>query len=175
MKQLYFGYYKKKSNEIEEVSDCILSSDKINSVISVLNSNSHDKRLIEELSKESITEIVIRDVEEGIVISPRIKRLEKILGNEGINIVSKQYDKTKKIGNTKYIIGERSFFQVNKYNTEKLYNKIYEYVENIVNKEKEQGKENNQNSNVNESYSDNANNIRILDIYSGVRKHRNIC
>ena len=58
----------KKSNDIVEVSDCILASDKINSVISVLNSNSHDKRLIEELSKESITEIVIRDVEEGIVI-----------------------------------------------------------------------------------------------------------
>ena len=171
----------KKSNDIVEVSDCILASDNINSVISVLNSNSHDKRLIEELSKESITEIVIRDAEEGIAIFPRIKRLEEILGNEGINIVSKQYDKTKKIGNTKYIIGERSFFQVNKYNTEKLYNKIYEYVENIVNKEKEkeQGKENkkenNQNFNANESYSNNANNIRILDIYSGVRKHRNIC
>ena len=165
----------KKSNDIVEVSDCILASDKINNVISVLNSNSYDKRLIEELSKESITEIVIRDVEEGIAIFPRIKRLEEILENGCINIVSKQYDKTKKIGNTKYIIGERSFFQVNKYNTEKLYNKIYEYVENIVNKEKEQGKENNQNSNVNESYSDNANNIRILDIYSGVRKHRNIC
>jgi len=122
----------KKSNDIVEVSDCILASDKINSVISVLNSNSHDKRLIEELSKESITEIVIRDVEEGIVIFPRIKRLEEILENEGINIVSKQYDKTKKIGNTKYLIGERSFFQVNKYNTEKLYNKIYEYVENTL-------------------------------------------
>ena len=169
----------KKSNDIVEVSDCILASDKINSVISVLNSNSHDKRLIEELSKESITEIVIRDAEEGIAIFPRIKRLEEILENEGINIVSKQYDKTKKIGNTKYIIGERSFFQVNKYNTEKLYNKIYEYVEKIIEEQekelKEDKKENNQNFNVNGSYSDNANNIRILDIYSGVRKHRNIC
>ena len=119
------------------------------------------------MSKESITEIVIRDVEEGIVISPRIKRLEKILGNEGINIVSKQYDKTKKIGNTKYIIGERSFFQVNKYNTEKLYNKIYEYVEKIVKKDKENKKESTNN--------DDIDNIRILDIYSGVRKYRNIC
>ena len=171
MKQLYFGYYKKKSNEIEEVSDCILSSDKINSVISVLNSNSHDKRLIEELSKESITEIVIRDVEEGIVISPRIKRLEKILGNEGINIVSKQYDKTKKIGNTKYIIGERAFFQVNKYNTEKLYNKIYEYVEKIIEEQEKELKEDKKETTNN----DNVDNIRILDIYSGVRKYRNIC
>ena len=171
MKQLYFGYYKKKSNEIEEVSDCILSSDKINSVISVLNSNSHDKRLIEELSKESITEIVIRDVEEGIVISPRIKRLEKILGNEGINIVSKQYDKTKKIGNTKYLIGERSFFQVNKYNTEKLYNKIYEYAEKISEEQEKELKEDKKETTNN----DNVDNIRILDIYSGVRKYRNIC
>ena len=161
----------KKSNDIVEVSDCILASDKINSVISVLNSNSHDKRLIEELSKESITEIVIRDAEEGIAIFPRIKRLEEILGNEGINIVSKQYDKTKKIGNTKYIIGERSFFQVNKYNTEKLYNKIYEYVEKIIEEQEKELKEDKKETTNN----DNVDNIRILDIYSGVRKYRNIC
>ena len=161
----------KKSNDIVEVSDCILASDKINSVISALNSNRHDKRLIEELSKESITEIVIRDVEEGIVISPRIKRLKEILENGCINIVSKQYDKTKKIGNTKYIIGERSFFQVNKYNTEKLYNKIYEYVEKIIEEQEKELKEDKKETTNN----DNVDNIRILDIYSGVRKYRNIC
>ena len=123
------------------------------------------------MSKESITEIVIRDAEEGIAIFPRIKRLEKILGNEGINIVSKQYDKTKKIGNTKYIIGERSFFQVNKYNTEKLYNKIYEYVEKIIEEQEKELKEDKKETTNN----DNVDNIRILDIYSGVRKYRNIC
>ena len=153
----------KKSNDIVEVSDCILASDKINSVISVLNSNSHDKRLIEELSKESITEIVIRDVEEGIAIFPRIKRLEEILKNRNISIVHSKY--TNRIGETKYIIGEKSFFQVNKYNTEKLYNKIYEYVEKIVKEEEKELKEDKKN------YC----NIRILDIYSGVRKYRNIC
>ena len=155
----------KKSNDIVEVSDCILASDKINSVILVLNSNSHDKRLIEELSKESITEIVIRDVEEGIAIFPRIKRLEEILKNRNISIVHSKY--TNRIGETKYIIGEKSFFQVNKYNTEKLYNKIYEYVEKIVKKDKENKKESTNN--------DDVDNIRILDIYSGVRKYRNIC
>ena len=83
--------------------------------------------------------------------------------SEGISIVVKKY--TNKIGNTKYIIGEKSFFQINKYNTEKLYNKIYEYVEKIV-KEKsvKEDKKNSYNSN-----------IRILDIYLGVRKYRNIC
>ena len=53
---------------------------------------------------------------------------------------------------------------MNKYNTEKLYNKIYEYVEKIVKEEEGRLKENND-----------YNNIRILDIYSGVRKYRNIC
>ncbi len=129
----------KKSNDIVEVSDCILASDKINSVILVLNSNSHDKRLIEELSKESITEIVIRDVEEGIAIFPRIKRLEEILKNRNISIVHSKY--TNRIGETKYIIGEKSFFQVNKYNTEKLYNKIYEYVEKIIEEQEKELKE----------------------------------
>ena len=82
-----------------------------------------------------------------------------------ISIVIKEY--TNKIGETKYIIGEKSFFQVNKYNTEKLYNKIYEYVEKIVKKDKENKKESTNN--------DDVDNIRILDIYSGVRKYRNIC
>ena len=165
MKKLYSGYYKKKSNEIIEVSECILESDKINSVISVLNSNSNDKRLIEELKKYNISEIIIRDVEEGIAVYPKIKRIEEILEKEGIIIADDRY--TNKVGKTKYIIGEKSFFQVNKYNTEKLYNKIYEYVEKIVKKDKENKKESTNN--------DDVDNIRILDIYSGVRKYRNIC
>lgn len=83
--------------------------------------------------------------------------------NIGISIVFKKY--TNKIGKTKYIIGEKSFFQINKYNTEKLYNKIFEYVEKVVKEKKiEEDKKNSYNSN-----------IRILDIYSGVRKYRNIC
>ena len=82
-----------------------------------------------------------------------------------ISIAHNKY--TNKIGEAKYIIGERSFFQVNKYNTEKLYNKIYEYVEKIVKKDKENKKESTNN--------DDVDNIRILDIYSGVRKYRNIC
>ena len=83
-----------------------------------------------------------------------------------ISIAHNKY--TNKIGEAKYIIGERSFFQVNKYNTEKLYNKIYEYVEKIVKEEEKNLKENKNN------YCNNSN-IRILDIYSGVRKYRNIC
>ena len=153
----------KKSNDIVEVSDCILASDKINSVISVLNSNSHDKRLIEEIKKDNISEIIIRDVEEGIAIYPQINSLEEILKNRNISIADDKY--TNKIGKIKYIIGEKSFFQVNKYNTEKLYNKIYEYVEKIVKEEEKELKEDKKN------YC----NIRILDIYSGVRKYRNIC
>lgn len=121
------------------------------------------------MSKESITEIVIRDVEEGIAIFPRIKRLEEILKNRNISIVHSKY--TNRIGETKYIIGEKSFFQVNKYNTEKLYNKIYEYVEKIIEEQEKELKEDKKETTNN----DNVDNIRILDIYSGVRKYRNIC
>lgn len=158
-----FGYYKKKSNEIEEVSECILASDKINNVISVLNDNRNNNKLIEEIKKDNISEIIIRDVEEGIAIYPKINVLEEILKNRNISIVHNKY--TNEIGKTKYIIGEKSFFQVNKYNTEKLYNKIYEYVKKIVKEEEKELKEDKKN------YC----NIRILDIYSGVRKYRNIC
>ena len=169
MKQLYSGYYKKKSNEIVEVSDCILASDKINNVISVLSDNRKNNNLIEEIKKENISEIIIRDVEEGIAIYPRINSLEEILKNRIISIVDSKY--SIRIGETKFIIGEQSCFQVNKYNTEKLYNKIYEYVEKIIEEQEKELKEDKKETTNN----DNVDNIRILDIYSGVRKHRNIC
>ena len=156
----------KKSNDIVEVSDCILASDKINSVISVLNDNRNNNKLIEEIKKDNISEIIIRDVEEGVAIYPKINVLEQILRNRKISIADDKC--TNKIGRTKYIIGERSFFQVNKYNTEKLYNKIYEYVKKII-KDKEKKLKENKNNYCNNS------NIRILDIYSGVRKYRDIC
>ena len=169
MKQLYSGYYKKKSNEIIQVLDCILASDKINNIISVLSDNRKNNKLIEELKKENISEIIIRDVEEGIAIYPQINSLEEILKNRNISIAHNKY--TNKISKTKYIIGEKSFFQVNKYNTEKLYNKIYEYVEKIIEEQEKELKEDKKETTNN----DNVDNIRILDIYSGVRKHRNIC
>ena len=159
----------KKSNEIIQVLDCILASDKINNIISVLIDNSKNNKLLEELTKENISEIIIRDVEEGIAIYPQINSLEEILKNRNISIAHNKY--TNKISKTKYIIGEKSFFQVNKYNTEKLYNKIYEYVEKIIEEQEKELKEDKKETTNN----DNVDNIRILDIYSGVRKHRNIC
>lgn len=159
----------KKSNEIIQVLDCILGSDKINNIISVLSDNRKNNKLIEELKKENISEIIIRDVEEGIAIYPQINSLEEILKNRNISIAHNKY--TNKISKTKYIIGEKSFFQVNKYNTEKLYNKIYEYVEKIIEEQEKELKEDKKETTNN----DNVDNIRILDIYSGVRKHRNIC
>ena len=157
---IIYGYYRKKTNNIVEISDCIVASEKINDVIVILNKYKKDGELIKELIKSNINEIIIRDIEEGIAIYPRIVKLEEILKKEGIKLVFKKY--TNKIGDTKYIIGEKSFFQVNKYNTEKLYNKIYEFVKKII--ESERKKENNK-----------YKKIRILDIYSGVRKYRNIC
>lgn len=159
----------KKSNEIIQVLDCILGSDKINNIISVLSDNRKNNKLIEELKKENISEIIIRDVEEGIAIYPQINSLEEILKNRNISIAHNKY--TNKISKTKYIIGEKSFFQVNKYNTEKLYNKIYEYVEKIIKEQEKKLKEDKKETTNN----DNVDNIRILDIYSGVRKYRNIC
>lgn len=157
---IIYGYYRKKTNNIVEISDCIVASEKINDVIVILNKYKKDEELIKEFIKSNINEIIIRDIEEGIAIYPRIVRLEEILKKEGTKLVLKKY--TNKIGDTKYIIGEKSFFQVNKYNTEKLYNKIYEFVKKII--ESERKKENNK-----------YKKIRILDIYSGVRKYRNIC
>ena len=132
---IIYGYYRKKTNNIVEISDCIVASEKINDVIVILNKYKKDEELIKELIKSDINEIIIRDIEEGIAIYPRIVRLEEILKKEGIKLVFNKY--TNKTGNTKYIIGDKSFFQVNKYNTEKLYNKIYEFIKKIIESERE--------------------------------------
>ena len=81
---IIYGYYRKKTNNIVEISDCIVASEKINNVIVILNKYKKDEELIKELIKSDINEIIIRDIEEGIAIYPRIVRLEEILKKEGI-------------------------------------------------------------------------------------------
>lgn len=132
------GYYKEKTHEIINISKCLLLSDAINDVVSKLN----------RLNLSCLNEIIIRSNYNG----------EILLLIKGNNIDSKYFldnlydisniiiddDKVKVVRGNSYFIDKvsdmsfkvsiDSFYQVNHYNVENLYNKVLEYA-NLTGKE----------------------------------------
>ena len=118
------GYFKKNSHDIVNIDKCILLDEDINKVIEILN----------KIDLKSNKNIIIRRNTSGLMIifeSPINYDLIK-------DYVSSIYLNDKKIygdilyeemNGLKFIISPNSFFQVNKYNTINLYNKILDYCD----------------------------------------------
>lgn len=122
------GYFKKKTNELIPIKECLLMDKRINKLLPVL----------ENISKNSdIKDIVIRISNDGSLLM--LKLIGKIHDVKSLdNLVDILFINDEKIfgsdkmisniGNKKYYVSIDSFFQVNKTLTEQLYN----YVLNIV-------------------------------------------
>lgn len=125
------GFYKKGTNSIVRIEKCLLADEKINNIISLLN---------EMASEESIDEALIRvsnDSDEVMVslegnihnfdiLRNRVDVLEingETIFGDGLIIST--------IGKKKYYVSSKSFFQVNKKLTEKLYDEVLEIVEKV--------------------------------------------
>ena len=116
------GYYKKNSHDIINIDECCLLDEDINKLINKLNN------IDLGLNKN----IVIRKNTSGLMLVLDSKIDYDLIKNE----VSSIYLNDKKIygedlyeemNGLKFVISPLSFFQVNKYNTINLYNKILEY------------------------------------------------
>ena len=122
------GLYKNKSNEIIQIKHCNIANDKINDIISKLSNH------------KGIEEVLIRtsnDLNEVLLdIKSNLENYNEFLGLADVLIVN---DKTitKKdsiitnVGNKKYYLSSKSFFQVNISLTKQLFDKIVEYVKVI--------------------------------------------
>ena len=118
------GYYKKNSHDIINIDKCMLLDEDINKLIIILNKI--------DLGKNK--NIVIRKNTSGLMLV-----LEDKIDYELIKkYVSSIYINDKKIygedlyeemNGLRFIISPLSFFQVNKYNTINLYNKILDYCD----------------------------------------------
>src|SRR5574344_297159 len=123
------GMYTKKSNSVVSIDKCQLISDKMNHYLDVLNKM--------KLDLYSINEIVVRESYDDSMIIFMCKRNTNIdvslLDTNVIKCVNDKYTVLKgngyiidKICNMKYKISPSSFFQVNKYEVETLYNLVKE-------------------------------------------------
>ncbi len=122
------GYYKKNSNDIVPINRCLLVDDKINHIINMINMMSHDNEYVDVCIKVS------NDSEEVLVsINGNVKGyevLEYLVDSLIINGEVVKGDKSivSFIGNKKFVITEKGFFQVNKSLTEQLYNEVLRIV-----------------------------------------------
>ena len=125
------GLYKEKSNDIVEINNCKLVSQKINNLLKTLNGIS---------SQSNIEKITIRtsNDENKIILKleGEVSDINTLKENTDVLIVNDTlFSKADKIishiGNKKYYVSIDSFFQVNKTLTQKLYDEVLNYVEEI--------------------------------------------
>ncbi len=134
------GFYKKISNDIVNVNECIISDKKINNIIRII------RKFINDYNCNNIKEIIIRTSNNNeILLSIHTdkfnlsKEIYNLLNNE-INtliidnklIFGNGYI-TESVLNLKFKVSHSSFFQVNKYMTETLFYTVLKQVENIKN------------------------------------------
>ncbi len=127
------GFYKKKSYEIISIDACMIAHPKINEILKVLKS----------LPLENITQIVVRISQNGKesmvtiyyydeiekekikeILAPHVTSI--ILNNGKEEVLYGDSIIYEKLGNYTFAISSSSFFQVNSFMTEKLYQKVLE-------------------------------------------------
>jgi len=118
------GLYKPKTNEIVEIDECLLVDNKINEII----------KKLKQYDLSNNKEIVIKSTSLNtmLVIDHFIKDIEKINVDTIIcnNKVIKGTGYIEEIiNNYRYLISKDSFFQINKKQTEKLYNLVLKYAQ----------------------------------------------
>lgn len=125
------GYYKKNSNDIVPINKCLLVDEKINHIINVINMMSSDNEY---------KDIIIRvsnDSEEVLIsITGKVKGYEVLEDLCDSLIINDEVVKGERtimsfIGEKKFIISDKGFFQVNKTLTERLYNEVLNIVKEV--------------------------------------------
>ena len=116
------GLYKKETNEIIPIKECLLVNPKINEIIAILNNINN-----------GIEEVTIKTSNDNskvmVSIIGNIKSTNELLNICDVLILNNKYQTNNKvietnIGNKKYYQSINSFFQVNNTLTKELYNEV---------------------------------------------------
>ena len=121
------GLYKKLSNEIVNIDKCLLVNNKINEILFILRKNSIEEATIK--TSNDLSNILLN-------IKGNVTNINELLNNVDVLVINnKNITKDKSIissiGNKKYYLSSNSFFQVNRFLTESLYNEVLNNIKNI--------------------------------------------
>ena len=116
------GLYKKESNEIIPIKECLLVNPKINEIINILNN-----------INKGIQEVIIKTSNDNsnvmVSITGEVTSIDELINICNVLIINDKYYTNDKviltsIGNKKYFESINSFFQVNNSLTKDLYNEV---------------------------------------------------
>ncbi len=123
------GLYKRRSNDIINIKECLLVNDNINKIVEQL----------QKVSLKYITEIIIKEADNKIMIQYKTKKenikipdikADSIYIND--KIITGNEKLIKKINNINYLISPNAFFQVNY----EIMTKLYELIKSEVGNKK---------------------------------------
>lgn len=118
---------KESTNELVNISRCLLANDNINKVIELFDNI--DLSLVNEVVIRGTNEIMViisGDIDRELLIDTLKDNVNSIVLNDSV-IFGSEYI-TIKVKNFNYAVYSKSFFQVNTGMIEKLYDKVLEYA-----------------------------------------------
>ena len=121
------GQYKKYSNDIVNIDKCLLVNNRINEIIKLLKPNSIEEATIK--TSNNLNNILLD-------IKGNINNIDELKSKVDVLIINNKLLSPNKsiisiIGNNKYYLSSNSFFQVNRFLTESLYNEVLNIVKTI--------------------------------------------
>ena len=123
------GLYEEKSNKIVEIDKCLLVNSKINELINILKE--------ENISIEEALIKTSNDEKQVLVsIKGQIKNIDRLKNNCNVLIINDKLETIESsiitnIGKYKFYESEKSFFQINKDLTEKLYDEALNVAKEV--------------------------------------------
>ena len=123
------GLYEESTNDVVEIDKCLLVNNKINEIIKILKE--------ENISIEEALIKTSNDEKEVLVsIKGKINNIDKLKDKCTVLIINDELKTTNSsiitnIGKYKFYESEKSFFQINKDLTEKLYDEALKIVEKV--------------------------------------------
>lgn len=130
VKDKHLGFYKRKTNDLIEINNCLLLCNEINKLIPILKS-------LVKLDGNDITTITVKigniTNDTLIDIKGKVKKYDIILDIVDVLIINNKCITKKSsiisiIDNKKYLISANSFFQINKYETKYLYDEVLNII-----------------------------------------------
>lgn len=122
------GLYKKSTNEIIKINNCLLVDDKINEIIRVLNEINKDIKKATIKVSNNKKEVMV-DIVGEITNTNKLLDICDVLIINNIVLTDKK-EIINPIGNKKYYESSKSFFQVNKTLTRELFDEVLNIIKN---------------------------------------------